>query len=123
MPRGNRTGPAGWGPQTGRGLGYCAGYDAPGYANPAPGFGRGRGGRGAGPGWRGGAGRGWRHEYYATGLPRWARYDYAPDWAYGLYGPPMREEQETELLRNQAEALKRELEAITKRLDELETEG
>jgi prefoldin subunit 5 len=35
----------------------------------------------------------------------------------------MSEEQETELLSNQAEALKRELEAITKRLDELETEG
>jgi hypothetical protein len=35
----------------------------------------------------------------------------------------MSEAQETELLRNQADALKRELEAISKRLDELENEG
>ena len=52
MPRGDRTGPAGMGPMTGRGMGYCTGYDAPGYASPAPGFGRGRGRGwwGAGPG-------------------------------------------------------------------------
>lgn len=113
MPRGNRTGPAGWGPMTGRGVGYCAGYDAPGYVHQEPGYGRRRGGWGAGTGWRGGAGRGWRY------APRWAD---APDW-YGPYGPPMSEAQETELLRNQADALKRELEAISKRLDELENEG
>ncbi len=69
MPRGDGTGPAGMGPMTGRAAGYCAGYPAPGYMNPAPvgygapypgrpaprfgggmrsggGFGRGRGGRG-----------------------------------------------------------------------------
>lgn len=123
MPRGDRTGPAGMGPMTGRGQGYCAGYGAPGYATPAPGFGlgwgRGRGGWGGGPGW-GGGGRGWRHWYYATGQPRWARYGYPPAWAYGPYGPSVTEEQESELLKNQAEALKRELEAITQRLEELE---
>jgi hypothetical protein len=122
MPRGDRTGPAGMGPMTGRGMGYCAGYDAPGYASLAPGFGRGmgRGWWGGGPGW-GGGGRGWRHRYYATGLPRWARYDYPPAWAYGPYpyGPAMTEEQEVELLKDQAEALRREMEAITKRLEEL----
>lgn len=116
MPRGDRTGPWGTGPMTGRGMGYCAGYDAPGYANPGPGFGR---GRGWGRGW-GGGGRGWRYGYYTTGLPRWARYGYPPAWAYGPYGPPVTEEQETELLKDQAEALKRELEAITMRLEELE---
>ncbi|MCK4510615.1 DUF5320 domain-containing protein, partial [bacterium] len=31
MPRGDRSGPGGAGPMTGRGLGYCAGYPAPGY--------------------------------------------------------------------------------------------
>ena len=125
MPRGDRTGPAGMGPMTGRSMGYCTGYDAPGYANPAPGFGRGRGrgSWGAGPGWPGGGGRGWRHRYYATGLPGWARYDYPPAWAYGHYGPAMTEEQEVELLKDQAEALRREMEAITKRLEELEKEG
>jgi hypothetical protein len=34
MPRGDRTGPAGMGPMTGRAAGYCAGYDMPGYMNP-----------------------------------------------------------------------------------------
>ena len=62
MPRGDRTGPMGMGPMTGRGLGYCAGYNAPGYMNAVGGrgwgmgFGRGWGGGGWGGGWR------WRHQ-------------------------------------------------------------
>ena len=49
MPRGNRTGPTGMGPQTGRGMGYCSGNADPGYAWPGRGFGRGLGfGRGFG---------------------------------------------------------------------------
>jgi len=35
MPGGDRTGPAGMGPMTGRAAGYCAGYNVPGYMNPA----------------------------------------------------------------------------------------
>ncbi len=42
MPRGDKTGPAGQGPMTGRGMGYCAGYAGPGYAD-SPGRGMGRG--------------------------------------------------------------------------------
>jgi hypothetical protein len=33
MPGGDGTGPAGLGPVTGRGAGYCAGFSFPGYAN------------------------------------------------------------------------------------------
>ena len=33
MPCGDGTGPMGLGPGTGRFLGYCAGYPAPGYMN------------------------------------------------------------------------------------------
>ncbi|HHX95299.1 MAG TPA: DUF5320 domain-containing protein, partial [Clostridia bacterium] len=33
MPRGDRTGPTGLGPLTGRGAGFCAGFKVPGYAN------------------------------------------------------------------------------------------
>lgn len=33
MPRGDRTGPDGAGAMTGRGAGFCNGYDTPGYAN------------------------------------------------------------------------------------------
>ena len=54
MPFGDRTGPQGLGPMTGRGAGYCGGYPAPGSMNPVPGrgFGRGRGfGGGRGFGW------------------------------------------------------------------------
>jgi len=34
MPLGDRTGPSGRGQQTGRGLGYCAGFYNPGFSNP-----------------------------------------------------------------------------------------
>jgi hypothetical protein len=125
MPAGDGTGPRGMGPMTGRGAGYCAGYGAPGYANPMPGRGFGMGwGRGRG----GGGGRGWRNMYYATGLPGWARYGYAPAWgappaaAYGPYGAPPTPEQETEFLKSQAEMLKEELDAISQRIAELEKE-
>ncbi len=36
MPGGDRTGPAGTGPLTGRGLGFGAGYSVPGYKNRIP---------------------------------------------------------------------------------------
>jgi len=70
----------------------------------------------------GAVGRGWRHQFYATGLPGWARFGYAPAWDYGPDWQPLTKEQETELLRNQAEALKRELDAIAQRLEGLEGE-
>lgn len=35
MPRGDRTGPRGLGPMTGRAAGYCAGFAVPGHADPA----------------------------------------------------------------------------------------
>ena len=41
MPRGDRTGPMGAGPMTGRAAGFCAGNTAPGYANFGGGRGRG----------------------------------------------------------------------------------
>ena len=55
MPRGDRTGPWGSGPMTGRAAGYCAGYPVPGFMNPAPRYGRGIGFR---RGWGRGRGRG-----------------------------------------------------------------
>jgi hypothetical protein len=59
MPGGDRTGPMGQGPMTGRGFGLCAGFGRPGYASGGFGRGMGRGfGRGRGMGW--GRGFGWR---------------------------------------------------------------
>ena len=49
MPLGDRTGPSGAGPMTGRGAGTCAGYNTPGYITGGGGFGRGMG-RGMGMG-------------------------------------------------------------------------
>jgi hypothetical protein len=127
MPRGDRTGPMGMGPMTGRGAGYCAGYGVPGYANVAPGFGF---GLGWGRGWGGGGrGRRWRHWFHATGLPGWARFGYAPAWgplpagAYGPYAAPPAPEQEAEYLRTQAEWLQEQLDAISQRIAELEQES
>ena len=37
MPRGDRTGPNGQAPLTGRNAGYCAGYSTPGFLNFGPG--------------------------------------------------------------------------------------
>ena len=56
MPRGDRTGPLGEGPETGRRMGYCAGYNHPGFMNFHSNWGRGYGRRfrggfqGRGPG-------------------------------------------------------------------------
>ncbi|UCF06345.1 MAG: DUF5320 domain-containing protein [bacterium] len=123
MPGGDRTGPMGMGPMTGRGAGYCAGYGMPGYMNPMPG--RGFYGRGWGRG-RGGGGRGWRNMYYATGLPGWARGGY-PFWNWGYGGPgvpymppEIPKEQEMEALHEQAKFLERSLDEVKKRLGELE---
>ncbi len=120
MPGGDRTGPMGQGPMTGRRAGFCAGYDVPGYANPIPGRGWGAGwGRG---GWGAGRGYRWRNWYYATGVPGWARWGYPPAWppAPYAYASPPDSAQEAEWLRSQAEWLKEQLETISKRITELE---
>jgi hypothetical protein len=103
MPGGDQTGPVGAGPRTGRGLGYCGGYDAPGFANCGfgPGLSRRRG-------W--GGGFGWRQRFFATGRP---------GWGYPRYTPPTPEET-LETLRSDADWLKGQLEAINKRIEELE---
>ncbi len=119
MPRGDRTGPMGLGPMTGRAAGYCAGYPVPGYMNPIPGFGRGWWCRG----WFGG-GRGWRHWFLATGLPGWVRAKIGlPAWG-GLVAPWYSQEltpkQEAEILKEQAKAIQEELKSIQERISTLE---
>jgi len=99
---------------TGRAVGYCAGYSAPGYACLEP-----RGGFG------GGAGRGWRHMYYTTGLTGWQRGRHAyPVYTPGMpYGFPssqaITKEQEINVLENQVEYFENTLTDMRKRLDEL----
>ena len=133
MPRGDGTGPTGLGSMTGRGAGYCAGYNAPGYANPVGG--RGFGARGNfGGGGRGG--RGYRNQFYATGLPGWMRSGYPADYGgvppypadyrgappYTGVAPQVSKEDEIGFLREQADYFQNTLNDITKRLDELQGE-
>ena len=110
MPRGDRTGPLGMGPLTGRGAGYCAGFAAPRCADPvgftggfACGFGR---------------GRGYRNMFRATGRPGWARYGYPTD-----AGADAAAADERTLLKNQAEILENQLQQVKKRLSGLDGEA
>lgn len=110
MPRGDRTGPMGMGPRTGRAAGFCAGFNAPGYAGPAPGRGMGMGrGRNAG------GGRGWRNMFYASNLPRWMRFGGNAAANYDASSP----EVEKQVLIDQVHALQSELNQLRKRMDEL----
>ena len=112
MPGGDRTGPVGTGPMTGRAAGNCAGYGVPGYANPVfgRGFGRGRG--------FGGGGRGWRHWFNVTGVPGWMRFG-----GYAARYQQPDPESEKQALKSQAETMQSELDAISKRLAELDADA
>jgi hypothetical protein len=127
MPRGDRTGPEGLGPMTGRAAGYCAGYNVPGYMNPGS-----RRGRGRGSGFFGrGGGRGRRNWFYATGLPGWQRAAQglpAFGWQGGApyrTGPQAAEwtvKEEKEALKSEIEFLKKQLKSFEKHMEELEKE-
>ena len=103
---------------TGRAAGYCAGYAVPGFANRGVGFGRrpfGRGGGFVG-------GRGWRHRFYATGVPGWMGAGYGPAWGTPAVAPftePGKEDQ-ARVLKEQARLLEESLAETKRRLDELE---
>jgi len=94
---------------TGRGAGRCAGFAMPGYANMnvGPGF-YGRG--------FGGCGRGRRNWFYATGMPGWMRFGGGMDLPTA--GSPQNEKQTLEA---QARILQNQLDAITRRIEALET--
>lgn len=66
MPQGDRTGPMGQGPRTGKSFGLCSGYDTPGFTKGFGGQGRGLGfgqNRGRGRGF----GRGYRFRNFGPG--------------------------------------------------------
>lgn len=98
MPAGDRTGPQGMGPMTGRGAGFCAGNTVPGYAgNAGFGFGRGRGfGRGMG------RGLGYRFGYRAA--------------------TPLTREEQLESLNAQAAGLELQSKALNEQITKLESE-
>ena len=115
MPLEDKTGPAGWGPMTGRGMGYCAGYGVPGSMNSVPVRGRGM---------RGGGGRGFRNRFFATGLPGWMRAG-NPNAAFpnaAPFGPAETAKEEKDFLGQQATFLKKQLADLEERIASLEKE-
>jgi hypothetical protein len=115
MPGGDRTGPEGHGPLTGRAFGYCAGYNSPGYTKGYP---RGRGlgfGRGFGRGWGRGLGRR-RGFLWRGGYPPYEPFPYYP----GIY--PETDEDEESYLKNMVKELENQLTAVQDRLQELSKE-
>lgn len=117
MPGGDRTGPAGMGPMTGGGVGYCVGYATAGYTNPAH-----------GRGWRFGRGAGWRHGWGRGGFGRgrgfgwrWAADSYGYGHPYDLHGFQLAPREELEMLKAQAKAAQEEANAIGNRVAELES--
>ena len=115
MPGGDRTGPAGMGPMTGRAAGYCTGNQMPGFANPVAGRGYGFGGRG-----RGGMGR--RNGFYATGLFGWQRFGTFNQPAENNAGfTTANKEQELGFLKNQVQNLASAIDDIKKRIAVIES--
>ena len=111
MAGGNRKGPDDRSSMSGRGVGYCAGYDRLGYDNPDVSAGeRPGGGRlfGRGRGFSAGSGRGNRGGGFRSRNRFWPRrnFDNVP-------------EGEKEWLQNRAEALQSELENINTRINHL----
>ena len=111
---------------TGRGAGYCAGYQVPGFMNPVPGRSYG--------GWGRGGGRGRRNWFYATGMPGWQRASfglpafgrhpaYPSPYAAQTFAPSITKEQELDVLKTQAGHFEESLESIKKRIEELETKS
>ena len=110
MPGFDGRGPAGGGPMTGGGRGYC---------NSEASYGPERSWSRRGVGSVRGRGRGYRHMFWDTGMPRWARRQ--SDWQSPGRMPYYTQEDEVRMLKAQAEALKDDLTAIESRMGELES--
>ncbi|MBN1197027.1 MAG: DUF5320 domain-containing protein [Candidatus Aminicenantes bacterium] len=108
MPGGDRTGPNGMGPMTGRGAGFCGGWNRPGWSNRFGGWGGGffGGRRGGGFGFRN---RGWGYGYGPAFMPQ----DVAP-------APSTANEKQW--LQERTRQLESELEALRRRMDAMDTD-
>ena len=133
MPGGDKTGPTGGGPMTGRGAGFCAGFGTPGYANPGVQFnnsyGRGgafrRGGGGFGRG-GGGFGRGFGRRNNVAGVNQQG-YVQDPRVSPGAsyYAPPEVDDDprhELAYLRVQAKRAKESIKEMEARIEELKSQ-
>ncbi len=132
MPRGDGTGPSGQGPMTGRAMGYCAGFNVPGFMNPGFGY-------GLGMAWRRGMGRGFGRGFrWRARIPIMPQSAVMPQQVVPVINPyaqptaqiqPVQQltakdektllKQDKEAIKQEMEILKQELEEIEKRLKEL----
>ena len=132
MPGGDRTGPRGLGPMTGRGAGFCSGYPGPGYSIAGPGcgpwgrrwgMGAGRGGPGGGRGFGFRAGAGWAGRGFGPwsvpGNPLISDDD--PGWGAPVWGRGPAREASLDSLRAQASHLEELLRDIRSRIGEKES--
>lgn len=110
MPRGDRTGPEGFGPMTGRAAGFCAGNAQPGFVSGGMrSFGW---GNGMAMGFRGGRG-GRRRGFWGWAMPGFTGSRFQSEAGTGV--------NEKEYLKSQADMLSASLEQIKKRIEELES--
>jgi len=121
MPGGDRTGPMGSGPMTGRRAGVCAGYSIPGYMNLVgniPGANQGFGyGRGFGRGFSRGRGVGRNFGWRRAAAPN----SYGVSSGNPLYNvPAVSAQDEARALKEEAQVMQEEISAITRRIKELE---
>ena len=107
MPGGNRRGPMGQGPRTGRGMGFCSGNAAPGCNSGYSGFGFGGFGRGGG----------FRHRRFQGSSGRFG------GWGSPAPYPAPDPGIERRNLREEADALRRQLNEVEQRLTALEGSG
>ena len=111
MPGFDGTGPVGGGSMTGWGRGYC---------NPGASYGLERSWSRRGAGFGNGRSRGYWHIFRETGLPRWARR--RSDWPGPYRERYYSQQDEVRMLKEEAEALKDDLNAMERRMSDLETE-
>ena len=107
MPGGDRTGPLGQGPMTGRAAGFCAGNQEPGYASP--GFGR-RSFRGRG--------RGFGRGFWGRGRGFWSQRPY-PEPNYEMSYPRPSKDEEKKYLEDMLKNLEEDIKDIKNRIKEL----
>ena len=114
MPGGDKTGPEGRGPLTGRRAGFCAGYQHPGFDNPTFGFGRGFGR---------GLGRGFGRGYWGRGRRFWRGYRY-PDFYDNpnIYPQDIPTEDEKKYLEDTIKNFEEEIKLIRRRIEEISKE-
>jgi len=104
MPGGDGTGPAGQGPMTGRAAGFCAGFNAPGYANPMP------------------RARRFFRRGFGRGLRRWNITPVMQPAPVEQIVPVATKKEEIQYLEEEQKLIKQELQEIEKRLKEIKKE-